>query len=95
MGGCPLNISNLDFDLDVANHEKNIYRKNAHIIRGIVCGHAFSDGCKSTAMEITVRNFAKKNIKCNKNKMVKGLVNIAQDKPTIKQIENRLRKWCK
>lgn len=94
-GGCPLNISNLDFDLDMANHEKNIYKKNAYLIRGIVCGHSFSDGCKSTAMDITVKNFTKENIKYNKKKMVRGLVKIAESKPTIKQIESKLRKWCK
>lgn len=93
-GGCPLNINNLDFDLDMANHENNIYKSNAYLVRGIVCGHSFLDGCKSTAMEIITRRFAKNKIHCNEKKTTLGLIKIAKTKPSIKQIEMRLRKWC-
>lgn len=93
--GSPLNIHNLEFDLDMANKEKNIYTSNAHIIRGIICGHSFLDGCKSTALEITIKRFYKNNIKCDEKKLSKFFLKIAINNYSIEKIEKGLRKICK
>lgn len=93
--GCPLNIHNLDFDFDMAKHEKNIYRSNAHLVRGIVCGHSFMDGCKSTAIEVITNRFDKHNIKCDEKKLPAFMIKTAMNKYSIKRIENSLRKICK
>ena len=94
-GGFVLNRSNLDFAVDMANKEKNIYRKNAYLIRGIVQGHAFFDGNKSTASEVVLKDFMKEKIKCNKRMFEKGIINLAKEKNTpIIKIERRLRRWC-
>jgi prophage maintenance system killer protein len=95
-GGSLLNKSNLEFDLEQANNEKNIFKSNAYLIRGIVTGHSFLDGCKSTALHITIERFEKNNIKCDEKKFARGLVNIAKNKVSdINKIEKALRKWCK
>lgn len=93
-GGNLTNKNNLDFDLDRANKEENIYKSNAYLIRGIVAGHSFSDGCKRTAIEVIVKRFAEKGISCNENKVVRGMVEIAKGVNDINKIERRLRKWC-
>lgn len=95
-GGSLMNRSNLEFDIDKANNEKNPFRSNAHIIRGIVSGHCFFDGCKSTAIDLVINRMKQEGIKCNERKMVLGLVNIAKNQiGDVHKIEKRLRKWCK
>ncbi len=95
-GGVPLTLSNLDFALEKANREKNPYKKSSHLIRGIVQGHPFLDGNKSTAIEVSLRIFSKHGINCNKKEFKKGILKIAQEKNTpLIKIERRLRKWCK
>lgn len=94
-GGSPLLISNLDFDLDQANHEKSIWKSNAYIVRAMVAGHSFNDGNKSTAIKIITDRFAKERIGCDKNKLVNGLIKLATNKTSdINKIERNLRKWC-
>ena len=93
-GGSILNRSNLEFDLSKAREEKNIYRSNAYILRGIVSGHSFLDGCKSTAIKVITTRFAKENIGCDKNKLVNGVLRIAKGElRSISKIERGLRKW--
>lgn len=94
-GGCPLHISNLEFDLENANSEKNVYISCSHLIRGIVCGHAFLDGCKSTASEIVLRKLERENIICDEKCLARFMIRIAKKNHTIKQIEKALRKICK
>ena len=94
-GGHPIMGSNIDFDLDMAKKEKNIYRSNAYLIRGIVCGHSFSDGNKSTAMEVTLRRFNKNNIKCDEKRLSKFFIKTAINNYPINKIERSLRKICK
>ena len=94
-GGALINKSNLDFAIDSANREKNIYRSNAKLLRGIVSGHPFLEGNKRTAIATISKRFAFEDIKCNKRAMTKGVVNIAKKNVTnINKIEKRLRKWC-
>ena len=94
--GSLINRSNLDFTIERANSEKNIYKSNAHLLKGIVQGRPFLDGNKSTASEIVLRRFAKQKIGCNKNSFEKGIINLAKEKNTpLIKIERRLRKWCK
>lgn len=94
-GGALINKSNLDFAVDDANREKNIYRSNAKLLRGIVSGHPFLDGNKRTTIIAISKRFAAEDIKCNKKAMTKGIVNIAKKRITnLNKIEKRLRKWC-
>jgi len=94
-GGCLLNKSNLEFDIERANEEKNIWRSNAYLVRGIVSGHCFLDGCKSTAMEVITDRFAEHKIGCDKSKLVRGILKIARGEiQDINKIEKGLRKWC-
>ena len=94
-GGSLLNKSNLEFDTDMANKSKDIYRSNAHLLRGIVQGHTFFDGNKKTASAVVLSRFRKHGIKCNENQFAKGIVSLAQERNTpIKNIERRLKRWC-
>jgi prophage maintenance system killer protein len=94
-GGSVLEKGNLDFDIDQANHEKNIYKSNAYVIRAMTQGHAFFDGNKRTALTIIARRFSKEGIKCNKEKLANGLVLFAKKKISINKIERNLKRWCK
>lgn len=94
-GGHLRDSSNLDFDVQMAKREKNIFKSNAYIIRGIIAGHPFSDGNKRTALTVITKRFMKDNIKCDKQKLTKGIASIARDNVTdINKISKRLRKWC-
>ncbi len=94
-GGSLLNKSNLQFDIDRAKNAKNIYKSNAHILRGIVQGHPFLDGNKSTASELVLKRFKKEKIKCNPELFSRGIIKLARERNTpINKIERRLRKWC-
>jgi len=95
-GGALINKSNLDFAIDSANQEKNIYRSNAKLLRGIVSGHPFLDGNKRTTIATLTERFKNENIKCDRKAMTKGVVNIAKNRVVnINKIEKRLRRWCK
>ena len=95
-GGTLLNKHNLDFDIQMANQENNIYKSNAYIIRGIIAGHPFSDGNKRTALTIISKRFNKYGITCNEEKLTKGIISIAKNNITnIDNISKRLRKWCR
>ena len=94
-GGALVNRSNLDFAVQSANKEKNIYKSNAHLIRGIVVNHPFLDGNKSTVSEVVLKRFAKRGIKCNKKLFEQGIVDIARsNEGDINKIKRRLEKWC-
>lgn len=95
-GGALINKSNLDFAIESADREKNIYKSNAKLLRGIVAGHPFLDGNKRTTIVTIGKRFAAEDIRCNKKAMAKGIVNIAKKRETnVNKIEKRLRKWCK
>lgn len=94
-GGNLINKSNLDFAVEKANNEKNIYKRNAHIIRGIIVNHPFLDGNKRTTTEIVLEDFKRNKYKCDKRKFEKGILNIAkQNEGNLNKISKRLRKWC-
>lgn len=95
-GGSLLNRSNLEFDISKANKEKNIYKSNAYIIRAMTSGHSFLNGNKRTALTIIGRRFSREKIKCDKEKLTKGLVDITAKRiNSINKIERKLRQWCK
>ncbi len=95
-GGSLINRGNLEFAIDKANKEKNIFKSNAHLVRGIIINHPFLDGNKRTTIDLITRRFAKQNIKCDSKALPRGIVNIAkQNIWDINKISNRLRKWCK
>lgn len=90
-----INRSNLEFDVEMANKEKNLYMANAYIIRGIISGHPFSDGNKRTALIVITNTFQKNKIRCDREKLTRGIINIAKENITdIKKISKRIRKWC-
>jgi len=94
-GGSIINKSNLDYAVERANNEKNLYRSNAYLIRGIVVGHPFFDGNKSTASEIVLKRFEKQKIKCNEERFSKGIIKIAKlNESNINKITRRLMRWC-
>ena len=93
LGGKLSRASSLDFACDMET--KNIYKKNACLIRAIAVDHPFTDFNKSTATITTIRSFKKKGIKCNEDKLIRGVLNIAKNNITdLNKIERGLRKWC-
>jgi prophage maintenance system killer protein len=95
-GGSLLNKSNLEYDIEKANKEKNIYRSNAYVVRAMASGHSFLDGNKRTAAEILVRRSGKEGIKFDSKKVSKGMVDIAKKNiSNINEIEKQIKKWKK
>jgi prophage maintenance system killer protein len=93
LGGSLSRPSSLDFACDYEN--KNIYKKNAWLIRAIAVDHPFTDFNKSTATITTIRNFKEQGIKCNEEKLTRGILNIARKNQTnLNKIEKMLRKCC-
>lgn len=95
-GGSLLNKSNLEYDIEKANNEKNIYRSNAYVVRAMASGHSFLDGNKRTASEILIDRFSGEGIRLDEKKLSKGMVNIARNNiSNIDKIENMIKKWKK
>lgn len=95
LGGKLVRPSSLDFALDKIKKEKNVYKRNANLIRAIVVDHPFDDMNKSTATIITMREFKRNNIKCKEEPYLRGIRSIAKNNITdLKKIERRLKKWC-
>lgn len=93
LGGQLSQPSSLDFACDFET--KNIYKKNACLIRAIAIDHPFTDFNKSTATITAIRGFKEKDIICNEDKLIKGVLKLAQKNVTdLKRIERGLRKWC-
>lgn len=94
-GGTLINKNNLDYAVERANKEKNIYKSNAYLLRGIVVSHPFLDGNKSSATEIVLKRFKEEKIKCNEKMFSKGIINLAKTNETsINKIQRRLMRWC-
>lgn len=95
-GGNPYNLSNLDFDIEMANRQKNIYKQLAHVTRSMTSGHAFSDGNKRTAGVVIKSELFNKGIKIDNRKLAKTLVKLAKLKENrINMIERRIRRLKK
>ena len=95
LGGKLVRPSSLDFACDKIKSEKNIYKRNACLLRAIVVDHPFDDMNKSTATIIITRNFNKHKIKCKEEPFLKGIRNIAKKNIIdLNKIERDLRKWC-
>jgi len=93
LGGSLNRPSSLDFACDYEN--KNIYKKNACLVRAIVVDHPFSDFNKSTATIVTIRNFKEEKIKCDEDKLGCCILNIAKNNINdLNKIEKTLRKCC-
>ena len=94
-GGKIHNKSNLDYEIDVANKQKNIFRSLAHIVRGMTTSHSFTDGNKRTALVVVKSELADIGIRCDQRKLAKSLVKLAKNREgRINIIERRLRKSC-
>ncbi len=95
LGGKLVRLGSLDFACDKIKSEKNIYKRNACLLRAIVVDHPFDDMNKSTATIIVTRNFKRHGIKCKEEPFLKGIRKIAKNNITdLNKIEQGLRKWC-
>lgn len=95
LGGRVHNMSNLDFDVDQANHQKNIFKRLATASRSMIAGHAFSDANKRTALVMIKSELADHGIRCDQRKLAKSLVGLAKtNEGNINIIERRIRKAC-
>ncbi len=93
LGGKLSKTSSLDFACSFKS--KNIYKKNACLIRAIAVDHPFTDFNKSTATISTIRSFKRKGIKCDEDKLTRGILNIAsKNESNLDKIERGLRKCC-
>ncbi len=93
LGGNLRSGSSLDFACDIKT--KNIYKKNACLIRAIAVDHPFTDFNKSTATITALRSFNRHGVKCNEEKLTRGILNIAKtNESDLNKIERGLRKWC-
>lgn len=93
-GGKLINPSNLRYDLEQAQHAKTLFRKQAHVVRGIIVGHSFHDGNKRTAAKIVMTDFGRADYQCDEETLSKGLRRIsASQTNNIQIIEAKLRKW--
>jgi prophage maintenance system killer protein len=94
-GGSVYNASNLDFDVDMANQQKNVFRKLAYTTRAMTSGHAFSDANKRTALVVIKSELADNGIRCNQRKLAKSLVRLTDQRESrINIIERRIRSVC-
>lgn len=95
LGGSLSRSSSLDFACDRIKSEKNIYKRNACLLRAIVVDHPFDDMNKSTATIIVMKDFKKHGIKCKEEPFLRGIRKIAKNNITdLNKIEAGLRKWC-
>lgn len=94
-GGKPYLISNLDFEVDMANKQKNVFRRLAHVTRAMTSGHSFSDANKRTALVVIKSELADNNIRCDQKALSKSLVRLASSNENrINIIERRIRRAC-
>ncbi len=93
LGGSLSRPASLDFACDFKT--KNVYKKNACLVRAIAVDHPFTDFNKSTATITMIRSFKRKGIKCNEDRLTRGILNMAKNNITnLNKIEKNLRKWC-
>ena len=92
-GGNVFNESNLDYEIDIANKQKNIHRSLAHVTRAMTSGHAFSDGNKRTALVVVKSELTDRGIKVDNKKLARSLVKLADSRESrINIIERRIRR---
>ena len=92
-GGSLYNPSNLDFEIEMANKQKNVYRGLAYITRAMTSGHSFSDGNKRTALVVVKSELADRGINVNQKKLAKSMVRLAdKNESRINIIERRIRR---
>ena len=91
LGGKLVRSGSLDFACDMKT--KNIYKKNACLIRAIAVDHPFTDFSKSTATITALRSFNRNKIKCDEDKLTRGVLNIAKKKHhRLKKNRTRIKK---
>ena len=92
-GGTLVNKSNLDFELEMIKNQDKHLRKAAHITRAMTSGHAFSDGNKRTAIVGVTSEFYNADLKADKKKLVKTMINLSKTgEGSIIKIERKLRR---
>jgi prophage maintenance system killer protein len=90
------NESSLDFDVDMANKQKNIFRQLAYATRAMTSSHAFSNANKRTALVMIKSELADVGIRCDQKKIAKSLVRLATTgEGRINIIERRIRASCR
>ena len=92
-GGNLYNPSNLDFDVEMANKQKNPFKSLAHVTRSMTSGHAFSDANKRTAGVVIKSELYNRGIKLDNKRLSRLMVNLAEKKESrINIIERKLRR---
>lgn len=90
-----VNPSSLDFDIEMANKQKNVFKKVAYATRPMTSSHAFSNANKRTALVVVKRELADEGIKCDQRKLARALVRLSKTgEGRINVIERRIRKAC-
>lgn len=92
-GGVIYNSDNLDFDIEQAKKQKNIFKKLAQVSRAMLSGHSFTDGNKRTSFVMIKCELNELGIKCDYKKLVKTLIKLAKTQESdVNKIERRIRK---
>lgn len=92
-GGSLKSKNSLDYGVERANEEKNVYRKLSYIVRSMTSDHAFWDGNKRTAIVSVLSEFEDEGIKCDERKLTVLMVKLAKENTSdINKIEKELRR---
>jgi len=92
-GGTLKDKNAIEFAIEEANKQKNVYKKLSYLIRSLTSDHAFWDGNKRTAITIILDSFSENNIKYDPNRLVNTIISLAETgEGNLNKIEERLRK---
>ena len=88
-----LNKSGIDFAFSVIEKSKDWQYNLTHLLKAIICEHAFLNGNKRTGAALVLYFFNKNNILYDNNLIVKAVINIAKlKKPNDKKIQCEINK---
>lgn len=88
-----LNKSGIDFAFSVVEKSKDWQYNLTHLLKAIICEHAFLNGNKRTGAALVLYFFNKNNILYDNNLVVKAVINIAKlKKPNDKKIQSEINK---
>lgn len=86
----------LEYGIEQANLQKNVFKKLAYMVRSMTSEHAFWDGNKRTALIIIVSELEPLGFKVDIKRLENTLINLAKTgEGNISVIERRLRKCMK
>ena len=95
-GGTIKSRNALDYAVEQANMQKNVFRQLALVVRSMTSEHAFWDGNKRTSLTIILSELQNLGVMCNKQKLESTLIKLsASGEGDLEIIERRLRKCIK